>query len=206
MAKSQKHRKDEDRRERLEPNVEWRYVPRLTPGEYPAYCRTAKIYRDSVFKRWVCAIQFDVLNDSQETIGRLTWFINLGSGEKPKANRRGNYFVAWQDANGEPPRRQDRMSPRVFTRRYATVVVADTVRDSRTELTEKELAYSVVRSVVHWDTSGPPQRGAVSLTRRLLKKSGEIDQNLESKPEEMKSTGRSARKTSRELGPGRGQG
>ncbi|SPE18004.1 hypothetical protein SBA5_120080 [Candidatus Sulfotelmatomonas gaucii] len=151
---------------RPEPEVRWTYVPRLAPGDYPAYCRSAKIYQDRVFKRWVCAAQFDLLDENLKKIARLTWFLNLGSGDKPQVTRRRNYWAAWVKANGGPPQRRDRMSPRIFARRYATVVVDDTTRDSRQELATKELAYSVIRDVARWDTGGREQRGAVSLSTR----------------------------------------
>lgn len=143
-----------------EPEVGWNYVPRLTPGEYRAYCRSAKIYRDRGFKRWVCAVQFDVLDGNLNKLARTTWFLNLGSGDKPHVTRRSNYWAAWVKANGGPPQRRDRMSPLVFKKRYATILVADTTRDSRQELAVKELAYSVIRDVLNWDTGGRQPEGA----------------------------------------------
>jgi hypothetical protein len=143
----------------LEPEIEWLHVPRLEPGKYPAYCRSAKTYMDRVFKRWVCAVQFDVLDENQKKIARLTWFLNLGSGEKAHATRRKNYWAAWVKANGGPPKRMDRLSPRVFVRRCATVLVADTTRDSRQELQSNDHAYSVIRDVISWDTGGPEVGG-----------------------------------------------
>lgn len=137
-----------------EPEIEWRHVPRIAPGEHPAYCRSAKIYWDRVFKRWVCAVQFDLLDANLNPIGRLTWFLNLGDRDKPRVTRRKNYWAAWVKANGGPPKRMDRLSPRVFMRRCAVVLVADTTRDSRRELESKEHAYSVIRDVVRWDTGG----------------------------------------------------
>lgn len=53
----------------VEPEITWQHVPRLEPGEYKAYCRAAKIYRDGAFKRWVCAIHFDVLDDRLKVMG-----------------------------------------------------------------------------------------------------------------------------------------
>lgn len=170
-ANRNRTRKDTAKR-LLEPEVQWRYVPRLAPGAYPAYCRAAKTYRDPVFKRWVCAAQFDVLSESQETLGRLTWFLNLGSADKPQVTRRRKYWAAWVKANGRPPQRRDRMSAHVFKNRYATVVVADTTRDSRQDLETKDLAYSVIRDVLSWDTGGPEQRGAESLSQKWIHKEG----------------------------------
>jgi hypothetical protein len=139
-----------------EPEIAWRYAPRLEPGEYPAYCRSAKTYWDGHFKRWVCAVQFDVLgNDLKTKLGRVAWFLNLGNDQdKPRASRRSNYMSAWVLANGGPPRRGDRVSPRIFKRRYARVVVADTAKDFKQRAVSGQSSYSVIRTVLSWDTGG----------------------------------------------------
>lgn len=140
---------------RVEPEISWEFSPRLQPGTYRAYCRSAKVYRDRQFKRWVCAVQFDVLDDRlAERLGRVTWFLNLGSGEKPHVTRRKNYWSAWVRANGGPPKRKDRLSSRVFTNRYARVVVGDTEKTFRQETVAGNAAYSVIRDVVEWETGG----------------------------------------------------
>jgi hypothetical protein len=143
---------------RRQPEVSWAYIPRIQPGDYPAFSRSSAIYRDRQFKRWVCAIQFDVLSNSLvDVVGRLTWYLNLGTGEKPHAGRRGNYWAAWVRANGGPPRRRDRLSPHVFEGRCASVKVGDTTKNHRQDYVGAEEAYSVIRSVVRWETGGPPQ-------------------------------------------------
>jgi hypothetical protein len=97
---------------RVEPEIEWKYQPRITPGEYPGYTRSASVYRDGHFSRWVCAVQIDVFGPELVTLlARLTWFLNLGEGEKPKAKLRMNYWLEWMRANGTPPTRKDRLSP-----------------------------------------------------------------------------------------------
>jgi hypothetical protein len=141
---------------RAEPEISWAFIPRLQPGDYPAFSRTAAIYRDRQFKRWVCAVRFDILSSSLiEVVGRLTWYLNLGSSEKPRASRRSNYWAAWIEANGGPPKRKDRLSPRVFEARHARVQVADTGKSHRKDRINPEEAYSVVRSVIRWETGGP---------------------------------------------------
>lgn len=141
---------------RVEPEIVWDYAARLEPGTYRAYCRAAKIYRDGQFKRWVCAVQFDILNENlNKKLGRLTWFLNLGSDDKPHSTRRSNYWNAWVAANGGQPKRKDRLSPRVFTKRYARVKVSDTTKNFRQDNISTEHAYSVIRDVLQWETGAP---------------------------------------------------
>lgn len=136
-----------------EPDISWRYCARIEPGEYPAYARSARVYRDGQFKRWVCAVQFDILDASlTEVIARLTWYLNLGSGDKPRAGRRGAYWAAWVKAKGGQPKRQDRLSSDLFARRHAIVFVDDTAKNHRQITVREEDCYSVVREVVRWET------------------------------------------------------
>jgi hypothetical protein len=138
------------------PEIWWTFTARIDPGEYPAYSRSAAVYRDRQFKRWVCAVQFDVLDGSlTNVLARVTWYINLGSSDKPHAGRRGNFWSAWVRANGGPPKRNDRLSPRVFEHRHATVRVEDTRKTHRQNVISAEESYSVVRDVVEWQTGGP---------------------------------------------------
>jgi len=141
---------------RVEPEITWKFAPRLEPGEHPAFCRSAKVYWDGHFKRWVCAVQFDVLSDDMhEVLGRVTWFMNMGSNrDKPNATRRSNYWSAWVLANGGPPSRKDRISTRIFVRRYARIVVGYTAKTFKQLAVTDESGYSVVRSVVRWETGG----------------------------------------------------
>jgi hypothetical protein len=140
-------------RERKTPEISWTFTPRIDPGQYPAISRSATVYRDRQFKRWVCAVQFDVLDISLiNVLGRLTWYINLGTGDKPHAGRRGNFWTAWVRANGGPPKRNDRLSPRVFEHRQAMVTVEDTCKTHRQNIISADESYSVVRDVAGWQT------------------------------------------------------
>jgi hypothetical protein len=128
--------------------IQWRDYDRITPGVYPAYCRWAKHYRDPGFKRWTCLLRFDVLSDDlMLVLACVPFWMNLGARDKPDAGRRKKYFQEWVRANGEPPMRSDRLSPRVFTGRMARIEIGDTKGDA---------PYSVVRRIVCWET------GAVS--------------------------------------------
>jgi len=141
-----------------EPEIAWTYSFRLTPGEYPAYCRHAKVYRDAQFKRWVCAAQFDILDAQQaRTIAQITWYLNLGDGPQPHAGRRRHYWRAWVFANGKQPQRNDRLSARVFQRRHALVLVGNTAKDFESKPVTAESGYSVIRKVLRWETGRKPE-------------------------------------------------
>jgi len=130
-------------------------VPRIEPGEYPAFSRLAKVYFDHHYKRWVCAVQFNILSDSLiDVVAELTWYLNMGNRERPHAGRRGKYWPAWVKANDGPPKRRDRLSPRIFERRYAVVEIGDTCKNYRQESTNEESCYSVVKDVVRWEIIG----------------------------------------------------
>lgn len=138
---------------RPDPEITWDYAPRIPPGNYPGYMRSASVYRDGQFQRWVCAVQVDVLTpDLASVVARLTWFLNLGDSDKPKATRRKNYWAEWVKANGAPPSRKDRLSHNVFTLRYALVIVADTTKTFNQSEVTPESAYSVIRGVVRWES------------------------------------------------------
>ena len=131
--------------------IQWRDYDRIEPGVYPAYCWWARHYRDPGLKRWTCLARFDVLShDLVRVLARVPWFLSLGEREKPHAGRRGKYLKEWVRANGAPPKRGDRLSPRVFVRRMARVAVGDTDPE------KSPAPYSVVRRIVSWET------GAVS--------------------------------------------
>ena len=127
--------------------IEWKEYPRVTPGEYRAYCRWGKHYRDPGFHRWLCLLRWDVLTDElSRVLACVPQFFPLGTGAKPRASRRGKYFPEWIQANGGPPARGDRLSPRVFLRRIAWVEIGDT---------EGPAPYSVVKRIISWETGSP---------------------------------------------------
>lgn len=124
--------------------IEWKDYPRIVPGEYRAYCRWGKQYRDPGFRRWLCLLRWDVLTkDLLSVIACVPLWFALGAGEKPHASRRGKYLPEWIRANGGPPTRGDRLPPKVFVHRLARIEVGDT---------EGPVPYSVVRRIVEWET------------------------------------------------------
>lgn len=132
---------------RYEPDeaIQWNEYPRIPKGEYFANCYFGKKYRDPGFHRWTCILRWDVLSeDLQRTIAKcVPLWLPLGSGETPRASRRGKYLREWVRANGGPPGKGDRLSPRVFIRRVARVEIGDT---------DSPVPYSVVRKIIRWET------------------------------------------------------
>jgi hypothetical protein len=117
--------------------------PSIGPGDYLAYCRRAHVYRDPMYKRWVCLLVFDVLDGEQNTLGTAPMFLNMGDAEKPKATRRGRFLTEWCRANGGPPKRGDRYSMRVFTRRMVRVRVTQS---------KGPLKASKATEILSWET------------------------------------------------------
>jgi hypothetical protein len=136
------------RKRRPDPDaIECKDYPRIPPGEYRAYCKWGKQYRDPGFRRWLCLLRWEVLTDDlARVIASVPQWFPLGSQEKPRASRRGKYLPEWIRANGGPPARGDRLSPGVFVYRMARVEVGDT---------EGPAPYSVVRRIIEWETGFP---------------------------------------------------
>lgn len=135
-------------------HIEWHYCDRVEPGEYRAYCRSAHTYRDGPYARWICALQFDILDPSLlNLVARLTYFLNLGSGERPRAtSRRSKYWSAWVAANAGPPKRRERLSPNIFVHRHAVVLVGDVARNFKQMAIPVDEVYSVIRAILRWET------------------------------------------------------
>jgi hypothetical protein len=139
--------------------VEWREYPRIAPGVYRAYSALSKFHFDKCIRRWVCFVRWDVLSDDlARVIARVPLWWNLGSGERPRASRRSKYLAEWVRANGGPPVRGDRLSPKVFCHRIARVEIGDT------DASRSPIPYSVVKRVVAWQTGA---RGSGSLSQQV---------------------------------------
>jgi hypothetical protein len=133
----------------IEPQIEFAEYPRITPGEYPAYCRFAKKYWDRSYRRWTCILRWDVLsNDLLMVVATIPCWLPLETREKAGASRKGKYLKEWVRANGGLPARRDLLSPRVFVRRMARVKVGDT------DPKKSPVPYSVVRKILTWETGG----------------------------------------------------
>ena len=131
-----------------EPAVKWADYPRIEPGVYRAYCKKAHWYWERGFKRWTCILLFDVLDGNLESrFGTVPIWFNGGNGDAPQTGRRTRYFAEWVKANGKPPPRKDRLSPKAFAKRMAKVRVGDT--------TKGIAPYSIVLEILEWSTGQP---------------------------------------------------
>ena len=143
---------------RLAVPVEWRHYDRVQPSEYDAVCLRSLVYYDHHYKRHTCLLIWTLLSSAGESVGTVRQWLNLGNAKTPRASRRSKYWMAWIAANsGRPPVRNDRLSPKIFTRRIARVLVGDTTASPN---------YSVVREVLAWKT-GVPENTSRSSTQSL---------------------------------------
>jgi hypothetical protein len=131
-------------------------LARPRTGGVPCDLRKDSHLLRQVIQALGCAVQFQLLANTpaMERIARVTWFLNLGRKEKPRAGRRSRYWVEWLRASGGLPRREDRISPRVFCNRLALVRVVNTSKTFNSAHVEPGVAYSVVRDVLEWRTGG----------------------------------------------------
>lgn len=119
--------------------------PRVAPGRYQAVAvRTQGPEWTFAFRRWSLLLEFELLAESEGP--RVCAFFNMGSHrEGPKVGSRSRYFQAWTLANGELPRRGQRMDPDVFLEGQIYLVEVD---DSRTNSEEQAKADSEIYSRV----------------------------------------------------------
>jgi len=135
-----------------EPEITHDGYERIAPGEYRAYCRAARIYRDPGFRKWLCVLRWDVLDPAGiRTVARVPQWLYIG--RKPHATRRAQFWREWCRAHGGPPSRKDRMTAGVFVRRVARVLIGDSgpPPEKSTSLMPHS-AYSVVRKIREWET------------------------------------------------------
>lgn len=140
-----------------EPDITHDAYVRITPGEYRAYCRAARIYRDPGFKKWVCLLRWEVFDSAGSRImARIPQWLYIG--RKPHATRRAQFWREWCRAHGGAPSREDRMTARAFARRLARVLVDDSgPPPDKGGHVSPYSAYSVVRRILEWET-GPGGR------------------------------------------------
>jgi hypothetical protein len=149
-----------------EPEITHDGYERIIPGEYRAYCRAARIYRDPGFQKWVCVLRWDILDPTGiRKLAQVPQWLYIG--RKPHATRRAQFWREWCRANGGPPSRKDRMSAAVFHRRVAHVFVDDSRRPTeKSGRPTPHVPYSVVRRINEWEVGRggrvPPYSSPIS--------------------------------------------
>ena len=145
---------------RSQPNqsevIDFDVYDRIEPGEYLAYCREAKLKRNPRYGQWTVFLLWDVLTPDGEMIAAVRRWIYIGArAGKPHVGRGTDFWNWWVQANdGHPPTRTDRMTPRIFEKRLARVMIADSQppRPRRGEAARPHVPYSIVRRVLSWET------------------------------------------------------
>jgi hypothetical protein len=98
------------------------------------------------FSRWSLLLEFELLDDGS----RICVFYNMGNDPKgPTVTRRGKYFAAWTQANGEMPCKGEPMTPDIFLEdQVYTVEVKDCRRNAKEQEKADAEIYSVVSEIV----------------------------------------------------------
>jgi len=122
-------------------------IPRISPGDYqavcigwqgPEWCRA--------FRRWSLRLEFALVEDGTAISG----FFNFGDDPVKAPGRRSRFYAAWCLANGELPRRGQKMHYDTFTGEglLYLVRVEDAAKDGYGELKPDALIYSRVTEIL----------------------------------------------------------
>jgi hypothetical protein len=123
-------------------------LPRVPPGDYqavcvcwqgPEWCRS--------FRRWSLRLEFSLLAEGIA----VSAFYNLGSDAAgPTMGRRSRLYTVWSMANGEAPRKGQRMTWETFTdpALLYLVRVADSLKDGKDAAKPDALVYSRVTEIL----------------------------------------------------------
>jgi hypothetical protein len=121
---------------------------RVPPGIYQAVCtgwQGPQWVR--AYHRWSIRLNFSLLGCEAD----VSRFLNLGSDPKRKSfGRRSSFYKAWSQANGETPRKGQRLTCATFTEPglLYTVRVADAVRGETQQEKPDVLVYSKVTEIL----------------------------------------------------------
>ena len=123
-------------------------LPRVAPGNYQAaYVQWQGPEFVRAFQRWSVRLEFSLLDDGT----LVSAFYNLGSDPaRPRVGRRSRYYAAWSQANGEPPRKGQKITPEAFAEPglLYTLQVADALKDEAQKRKPDALVYSRVVNIL----------------------------------------------------------
>ena len=124
-------------------------LPHVSPGDYQAVCvgwQGPEWVR--AFQRWSLRLEFSLLSDGTA----VSAFYNLGSDRKLDGppGRRSRFYSVWSQANGEPPRKGQKITLETFTEEglLYTVRVAYATKDEKQADKPEALVYSRVTDVL----------------------------------------------------------
>jgi len=125
---------------------------RIPPGEYDAIC-----YKTETGRSWGgrtdIYILFRIIGGSQDG---TELFMACTYHPKQKLSLRYKYYQQWMLAKGAPPKKGERLSPKVFCHKMYRVLVRDTERKhSNGQPMADCLQYSVVDSIIETQTGVP---------------------------------------------------
>jgi len=137
-----------DSGESLELTWEGVDLPRVAPGDYQAVCvgwQGPEWVR--AFQRWSLRLEFSLLADGTS----VSAFYNMGGDRNSKSyGRRSRFYSVWSQANGEPPRKGQKMTFEVFREEglIYTVRVGNATKDEKQAEKPNALVYSRVTEVL----------------------------------------------------------
>jgi hypothetical protein len=135
------------------PGLTWHGIdlPRVSPGNYQAVCigwQGPEWVR--AFRRWSLRLEFSLMDDGT----LISAFFNMGSDEnEPHIGRRSRFYAAWSLANGDAPRKGQKMTPEVFTEPglLYSIHVADATKNEKNAAKPEALIYSRVTDILRID-------------------------------------------------------
>jgi hypothetical protein len=117
--------------------------PRVPQGRYQARCTAVKLYRDPRFG-WKIRLEFFLISNFTYVYG----FYNGGHKDHPRFGRGSRYRRDWSMVNGGPPKKRQRLTPRIFLDKIFEVQVGDTRRTFDGKKHFEGDVYSTVKAII----------------------------------------------------------
>jgi hypothetical protein len=122
--------------------------PLIIPGVFPAVCLKYEPFRHFRYpKTRKLHLHFQVFHDDSDpkNYTDLSRFLNYSR----TPGRGSDYYKEWVIANGgNPPKRKDRMSPKIFVEKIFDVRVRTVKQDRDSDPLHRNLRYSVVGKIL----------------------------------------------------------
>ena len=140
----------------IEEPIAEEFLPRIEPGEYDAVCLKTEIGRSWGGRRDIY-LRFRIY-DSEYEGTELFMKCSYPKTKDKKMSYRHKYYQQWMLANGGPPAKKQRMSPKMFLNRMFKIKVVDTKRTHNDGTPLPSFAqYSVISTIIEVVAGGPPE-------------------------------------------------